>query len=420
MQPSFLFTHLLAVCAVLLATSCSTPEKPLSSTAALISPAGPNSAEPHLERLGTDGALLSWLEVKDGGATLLVSELEDKAWQPPRVVATGTNWFVNWADFPSVTPISESYWAAHWLVKSHDSPYAYDVAIATSKDAGKTWSVSTAPHSDNTKTEHGFVSLFPHRGQLGAIWLDGRNMAEGGHGNDHDHHGSGDMTLRGAIIDDQLQNTADFLVDEMVCECCQTDAVSTATGAVAVYRNRTADEIRDIFVTRFDGTSWSEGQPVSNDGWQIAGCPVNGPAIAALDNRVAVAWFSAADNQPKVRFAQSDDGGETFSEAVDIDSIKPIGRVDITAVNHSTMVVSWVRQAAGETGEVVLLSVIDGAKSGEPIVVTEISTSRPSGFPQMIKVDEDLLFAWTEISEQGSQVKTRLLSISSFIQSGAP
>ena len=44
------------------------------------------------------------------------------------------------------------------------------------------------PHSDGTKTEHGFASLIQMPGAgLGLAWLDGRAMKTGG---SHDAHGS--------------------------------------------------------------------------------------------------------------------------------------------------------------------------------------------------------------------------------------
>lgn len=102
--------------------------------------------------------------------------LDQNGWGESRTVSQGENWFVNWADFPSVASLRNGTLAAHWLVKSGSSTYAYDVNVSQSKD-GKSWSKSIVPHRDNTQTEHGFVSLIPlSDGRLGAVWLDGRNM----------------------------------------------------------------------------------------------------------------------------------------------------------------------------------------------------------------------------------------------------
>ena len=47
------------------------------------------------------------------------------------------------------------------------------------------------------------------------------------------------------------------------------------------FRNRTDDEIRDIYVTRYEMGRWTAGKAVHDDGWQIHACPINGPAVSA-------------------------------------------------------------------------------------------------------------------------------------------
>jgi len=217
--------------AVTLVTITAYGDSPGKRGAALLipSPAGPGSAEPHLAQGPGGTVVLSWLEreSKDGPVALRYSSLTDGQWQTGTTITQGEHWFVNWADFPSVSPITSDLWAAHWLEKKPGGTYAYDVAISLSQDAGKSWSEPMTPHTDNTNTEHGFVSLFPWQDSVGALWLDGRDMESGG------------MTLRAAVISPGLTITSDYLVDDLVCDCCQTDVALGPTGPIAVYRNRT-------------------------------------------------------------------------------------------------------------------------------------------------------------------------------------
>src|SRR5688572_1463861 len=205
---------------------------------ALPSPAGPNSSGPHLT-VSSKGVLLSWTERAGSTSHLKFAERTSTGWSPARTAASGTDWFVNWADVPSVMRLADGTLAAHWLQKSGPSTYAYDVRLAYSRDEGKTWSASFLPHHDGTKTEHGFASLFQVPGDgLGLVWLDGRAMQAGG-GHDQHGEGAGAMSLRYGAFDKAWKQVADLPVDLRVCECCPTSAAVTADGVIAAFRNRT-------------------------------------------------------------------------------------------------------------------------------------------------------------------------------------
>src|SRR5690606_40682603 len=84
-----------------------------------------------------------------------------------------------------------------------------------------------------------------------------------------------------------------------------------------LYRDRTVDEIRDIHVARLEDGAWRTLPAVHADNWKIAGCPVNGPAIAATGNDAVVAWFSAAnDRSEERRVGQHWSSGVTASHGV--------------------------------------------------------------------------------------------------------
>jgi len=159
----------------------------------LTSPAAATSGEPQLS-VSSRGVLLSWIERTGPQATLKFAERTAAGWSAPRVVASGADWFVNWADVPSVLRLADGTLAAHWLQKSGQGTYAYDVRLSYSGDDGKTWSPSFTPHHDGTKTEHGFASMFQMPGAgLGLIWLDGRAMRPEAHDGRGDDAAIGDL-----------------------------------------------------------------------------------------------------------------------------------------------------------------------------------------------------------------------------------
>lgn len=380
------------------------------SIKALATVAAPGSGEPHLSSTKDDIIVMSWLEPSSEGVALKWSQLTKQRWSDPQLVSSGKDWFVNWADFPSVQPIANNLWAAHWLVKRPGGTFAYDIAISISEDAGISWGDPAPPHEDGTATEHGFVSLFPRDGGVAALWLDGRNMQPS-----DDGHGHGGMTLRSVVVgmDDELRDKA--VVDNLVCDCCQTDVAITSSGPVAVYRNRTDDEIRDIYVTRFENNEWQAGVPVANDGWNIAGCPVNGPAIDANRNTVATAWFTAANNNTKVRFARSTDAAKTFSEAIDIATDRPIGRVDTVLLEDGSALVSWLRSAGDSTGEVRIRHVATDGRLGPSNLITTTAAGRMSGFPQMVLRGDEVVIAWTDVDHDETAVRTAIVGVQGLI-----
>lgn len=372
------------------------------------SPAAAPSAQPQLTVSGR-GVLLSWVERNGDSATLKFAERTKAGWTEPRVVASGTDWFVNWADVPSVARLADNSIYGHWLQKSGPDTYAYDVRLARSSDDGKTWSTSFTPHNDGTKTEHGFASLFQMPGAgLGLVWLDGRAMkTEKSAG--HDGHGAGEMSVRGAIYDQAGKQLSEGAVDLRVCECCPTAAAVTAEGPIVAYRDRSPGEIRDIYVARFVNGKWSEPAAVHNDNWKIAACPVNGPALSADGPRVAIAWFTAKDDQGRAFAAFSNDAGKTFGAPVRLDDASALGRVDIALLDDGSAVATWIEFADGRAQFKLRRVEATGAKS-PAMTVSNLAASRASGYPRLARFGNELVFAWTE-STQPTRVMTAVAPI---------
>jgi len=372
------------------------------------SPAGPSSSEPNLHN-GIDGKIyLTWIETHaDNNTSLYYSTIKNNEWSSPTKISEGENWFVNWADFPSISSFGNESLASHFLVESGGDNYSYDVNITISNDRGLTWSKPFTPHLDNTQTEHGFVSMLPHmEDRLLVVWLDGRKFSE----NKDDRISTiREMTLRSAVINNNGQISNESILDGRVCDCCQTDAALTSNGTIVVYRDRSGNEIRDISFVRFINGRWTEPQALFNDNWQIAGCPVNGPAIDAKGNLVVVAWFTAANNIPKVKAVFSTDGGQTFGKPIVISDDNPWGRVDIILLDDGSALVSWLETSNNET----VIKACRIKKEGsldKSIIIAKTSNTRSSGFPKMVVKNSTVYFAWTQVGKTLS-VRTAYLKL---------
>ena len=365
----------------------------LSEPKPIASPARGGSREPNLAALPDGKVAMTWLEpTRSAGMALRCATFDGKTWSKPSTIAAGDSFFVNWADIPSVRALGGDRLAAHWLWRNGTGTYAYDVRVSQSEDGGRNWSRPVTPHRDGTASEHGFVSLEPDTEGALAVWLDGRKTA----GHHEDAPGPmPDMTLRAALVSSDGRIRDEIELDGRTCDCCPTAAVTTDRGILVAYRDRSPDEVRDIYITRREGGRWSAPQPVHADNWHIAGCPVNGPALSAQRSHVAIAWYTAADDSPRVYVAFSEDAGEHFGPPTRIDDGNAIGRVHVALLADGSALATWL-EASGKDAFVRARRIpISGAPEAA-ITVARTSSARASGCPRVVTSGWTALFAWTE------------------------
>lgn len=373
----------------------------------LDAPTAPGSMAPNLTVAPHGAVYLSWLApTDDGGHALRFATLAPAAnstagrsmtWSQEQTVMEAGDLFVNWADFPAMAVLDNGHMAAHWLRRSGPDTYDYDIEVAWSLDGGDTWGEPVKPHQDGTASEHGFVSLFPwDHERLGILWLDGRHFAgwdeKSGRLVEGHRPADPEMSLRATVLTPDGPGE-ESLLDARTCECCQTSVVQTSRGPVAFYRDRSDAEIRDIASIRYRDGSWTAPVTVHDDGWEVRGCPVNGPMASSEADRVAVAWFTAADGKGRVNLAFSDDAGATFAAPLRVDDGQPIGRVAV-ALDDEEAWVTWMEAVPG--GADIRLRRINADGTFIPAqVIAGSSAARASGFPRLVRSDRHLLLAWT-------------------------
>ena len=373
-----------------------------------LNPCPENSSESFL--LSTDKDLfISWTEQVLDSNFLYVTKLEGGSWSNKKLITKGTDWFVNWADFPSISynNLSNSIFSFH-LQKSSEETFSYDVNYHI--NSKETWKDMNKIHDDNTFSEHGFVSSIPYKDGFMVSWLDGRNTyGVGDHG-----HAKGAMTIRSAVLDSNGNIVNQYVIDEMVCECCQTSMTISNDIPLVVYRDRSKDEIRDIYYSRYIDSDWTEPQPIHNDGWEINGCPVNGPNVDSYGDNVVVSWFSASNGRPKVNLKFSTDNGRTFGDKILIDEVdnSPLGRVDIELISETEAMISWLSTVDGK-GKLLIRKIKTNGDIGPIKVVDEVSTERSTGFPQIEEFNDDVYISWTDNSESAIKVRVTKIPLSS-------
>ncbi len=358
------------------------------------SPARPGSGQPNLYVAADGQVYMSWIEAVEGkGHAVRFAFRKGGMWSEPRTIIEGDDLLVNSADFPSLVALPGGALVAHWPVKGDPGTHASSIRISRSTDGGKTWGKPVIPHTDKSMVEHGFVSMVAlPDGRVTALWLDGRNMKADSHGG---HGSSGDTNLRYTVIGPNGQASEDLLIDPRVCDCCPTSAALTSEGPVAVYRDRSDKELRDISIVRFVKGRWTDPRTVSADGWEIHGCPVNGPSVAADGKKVAVAWFTAPKETSRVKVVFSGDAGATFGQPIQVDDATPAGRVDLLMLPDGSVLVSWVERTA-KGGEVKVRRVKPDGSRDQALTIAESNALRVTGVPQIVRAGNEILFAWTQ------------------------
>jgi len=362
----------------------------------LVSPVSGNSSLPRLISSG-DKLFMSWVEKTDTLVTLKYAFFKDNTWNEPEEIISGTDWFVNWADYPAIAENNGNILTS-LLQKSASGTYTYDVKLNLfSKEKGS-WKNNFILNLDDTQSEHGFVSMLPYKDDSFFVtWLDGRNTV-------NVDRKKNQMTLRGAVVTSEGAIIQDTQLDERVCDCCQTSATMTPNGPVVVYRNRSQEEIRDIDIVRWENGSWTAPITIVADDWYLPGCPVNGPAIDAFGENLAVAWYTAADDNSRVIISFSEDSGKTFGLPFRLDHGDALGRVDLAMLDSESAVVSWL-EPSGEDTLIQLIKIQSNGTKTEPITISKTSAERSSGFPQLEILGDRIYIAWTSLEDDNPAIK---------------
>ena len=145
-----------------------------------------------------------------------------------------------------------------------------------------------------------------------------------------------------------------------------------------------------------------------DDDWEILGCPVNGPALAASGDDVALVWFTAAGGTPRVQVAFSTDAGASFGAPYRLDEGRPLGRVAIAMLDDGTALVAWLETRAATT-QILYQHVGPDGPLSQPAALVVTSSARASGYPRLALSNSGVVAAWTEPGGP-SFVRTAVLS----------
>lgn len=345
-------------------------------------PAAAGSLQPNWSTTPDGSPLLSWVEPsKSGELNLRYAVMHNGKWSEPQTVATNRHFFRHPAEVPEVMQIGDKQWMAHWVEMPNESSEAEFVYASSSTD-GVHWTTPLMAHKDKSQVEHGLASMAVNgNGEISLFWLE-TPQGEDGPG-----------YLMRTVVDATGKEIKEERLDDDVCNCCPTAVAKTSKGLIVAYRDHTADDIRDIAVIRLENGKWSPSKIVHADGWKLNACPTNAAAVVAKGDRVAVAWYTGAQNKPRVEIAFSTDGGATFGATTVVSTGHAFGYTSLALDDQGNGTVSWLEQGGVAGTRVMARSVTAAGKMG-PLTQVAEGGRMALGYPRLVRSGSGTLIAW--------------------------
>jgi hypothetical protein len=340
---------------------------------------------------------------RDGGASFaspvrvndVAGQASANAEQPPRVALVSR---------PGAIPEIVVVWTARGDAGTR-------LLTARSRDGGTTFGRAAAVAGSDAAGNRGWHSIaVDGDGRVHAAWLDHRDgAASGGHA--HHQHGTAasrapeDGTTRAqrsqifaASLDGSVAARS---LARGVCYCCKTAMASAPGGGLFVaWRHVYAGNRRDIAFasSRDGGRTFTAPIRISEDEWQLDGCPENGPAMTVdAGQRVHVIWptLVAERGRETLRlFHASTADGRTFTPRAALPTAGAAYHPQLVVTGDGTLAAAWDEFAAGGRR----LKVAHGrpdASGRVQFTAREMATSGSAFSPALAATSSGVVVAWT-------------------------
>jgi hypothetical protein len=366
---------------LLLAVAIAAPSQALKVDA-VTNPSGAESLQAHWATASDGSPLLSWLEKsKDGSLSLRYSIRRGGQWSEPRTVVAHRQFFRQPAESPSVISFANGSLLAEWVELPPASGEAENLYVSASKN-GIQWTTPVMAHRDKSPVQHALASMTASGdSEASLVWLEALKGEDA------------PSALKRTVVSSDGQVVKEETLDSDVCTCCPTSIVRTAKGLLVAYRDHSPQDIRDIAIVRFENSRWLPSKILNPDKWEINACPVNGAAAAARENRVAIAWYTEAQDAPRTQLAMSSDGGATFSMPIRISTGNSFGHTSVVLDDHGNAIVSWLEEGSGDGVRLLVRQVTTAGVAG-PVVEVAKGAQRSIGYPRLLQVANETWIGW--------------------------
>ena len=305
---------------------------------------------------------------------------------------------------------------------------ATTVKIARSSDGGRSFAPATTLSSAGAAGDRGWPALTVDRtGTAHAIWLDHRGMAanragataHAEHMNANAHDGAAMAQLSGLFYAaTAARPAAERQLTPGVCYCCKTALAVAPDGVIyAAWRHVYPGNLRDIAmsVSRDSGRSFSAPQRVSEDKWELNGCPDDGPAMAIdAAGTIHLVWPTVLSNpEPQgALFYTTTRDGRSFTPRVRVPTLgspKP-SHPQVVVDARGRVTVAWDELRDGSR---VAVARSLTSREGQPPTFSQphvVDANASSMYPVLSATSNGLVAAWTSGAPGASIIRVSRLA----------
>jgi hypothetical protein len=225
-------------------------------------------------------------------------------------------------DAPSVAVARDGAVYVAWTARAGGGGQTTTLYVSASRDGGRSFDAPVKVNDDLKPGVHGMHSLaVGEDGRIYVAWLDERDIAaapDGEHMQMQMHGEHNREVFFSYSADGGRTFSANRRIAVEACPCCKTSLAVSRGGRVYVgWRQVLPGDFRHVAVASSadGGETFDAPTIVSDDRWELRGCPVSGPALAAGDgDRLTVVWYTAGGaGAPGLYSSESVDGGRTFT-----------------------------------------------------------------------------------------------------------
>lgn len=313
---------------------------------------------------------------------------------------------------PEVVVVWTSKNGANWKLQS-----------SRSTDGGRTFSAASVVPGSDAQGSRGWESVaVDSTGKVMVLWLDHREtvMTTAQHQNMAQHSPTTngpapkadptEMAGLSQLYFSFLDGSDAVKITRSVCYCCKTTVASRGNNVYAVWRHVYPGSHRDIAftVSRDRGKTFSAPVRVSDDHWQIDGCPDNGPSMAVDNaNRVHVLWPTPADGTDMssmgIFYAMSKDAA-TFSARTRVPTRGTAMHPQLVMTTNNSPIIAWdeVVEGTRRLGFARVITDSKGAITFTPIASPDASAGQ--WYPALASNGTGAVAVWVRQQEKGSVI----------------